>query len=769
MLLQKLLEKLDKEPGYGMYALRLLDSIPNVSSKDVYSQGTRIFKTVATLGRDDLAQELLSSAAAKKLALCAEELGESAQLQALVLWMKAVIANQSYDETLCRDVVNQTENLFQNNLSAIPFEMLADLTFSRHILKEEHASYACRLIDEGEDRDDVLAAALGQLLLKPSGESAAGAVTRMEDTIQSLEQHSDDAESCSVKAKLMNRQGSIQKGMASGQVEDPGEAMLGFSRAQQTIRKAIAARLRAPGKIDTTGLQMDYQTLGDTYVGWSKIAKSTHKLELLANAEAAYRMKLKYAQSSTRDLWGRVLGLCSLGDVLWMTARLVEPDNADLVPIGDELKSVFLESRQLSSESAPHHAQPQFQDRAKPWAYNMQCWALVRLCYSDIGSDTDRFRWKYVYDSIVPSCDRMLNATAMEEEGCDPNRPMNVIDASRTPIQTRLVFLPMEKCSLRQRLVGELWLGVGESAGEGVLNHQLEKGDSTAGLVLDNPQRAHSPLVSDNPVIVTHSHPNLDAIAAIWLATRSVAKLPFSEFDRTLVERIARWNQGNVELTDALENSWEIAFYKALEECPDDAARVTLGMGMLDLSAFLACQREGYDWPSIAAALLDDYQRIDLKREEALFEEDVISSETLDLTRIPGLHNQEPSRILCLTDPHTSGTTIKFMAKRDKYAGSIVSRRLRKIAPIQVWRHWIRIDPDKGSLQGLDLLLDKHEAKELELVGHSADISLGSWHDWCGHDDNRADSPPIRVGDLVLRGSLLTPAQIRQILVEVYG
>jgi hypothetical protein len=306
----------------------------------------------------------------------------------------------------------------------------------------------------------------------------------------------------------------------------------------------------------------------------------------------------------------------------------------------------------------------------------------------------------------------------------------------------------------------EVWVDVGgRNSGRVFDHHQVGEARSAAEAVWRGRERLQG-LAGDEITIVTHIRPDLDGMLASWLVRgiiRSPAPLKTSHGVETLVDAVSRHDHGQLVGPDPRE-SWPIVVRTALGQAGDDQERLRLGWQLVDQT--LAALDAGADLQHAARQVASPNVAEELAAAEAAFEGERARGREFSVTlpRRDGTGTEERPG-LWLFDPQSA--LFKEMARSAGY--TVLGVSWRKPTRPSRWRHIVSVPPDADvTLRGYGDRLARAESQRSEGV-----VEESPWYDGSGHDYTIVDSPVVRISEGSLCGSLLTPSEARQILLDL--
>lgn len=382
------------------------------------------------------------------------------------------------------------------------------------------------------------------------------------------------------------------------------------------------------------------------------------------------------------------------------------------------------------------------------------------------------------------------------------------------PTQPELRFVPPGTLAPVDLPPGEIWLDVGGRAEVGVLDHHGGDADqgSSCALVLAHHDDLLRPAAPDGVrlALVLHAAPDLDAIAASWLAVRLLADPALARDPalRDLVRRIGESDQGFAS-DDALRDDWIVVMKTRIELAGGDRERVNDGWKALDET--VTDLQAGHALSAIARRLTTPPVRVVLTRAVLDYRDDLRRATRFQLGLPVRRHDRRPpsgsaaplpapdpaSERWALTDglflPEPRSTLFKELARADRtrsFLGEgfgllVTSRELPEgDAPCTRTRHVISTAPESGlHLQGLGPRLERLEKDREDALGaplpaarrrgaagsgrHGHDVP-SPWYDGRGHDHTIIDGPVVKDGGRDVCGSLLGSADVLEAIWE-YG
>ena len=367
-------------------------------------------------------------------------------------------------------------------------------------------------------------------------------------------------------------------------------------------------------------------------------------------------------------------------------------------------------------------------------------------------------------------------------------------------------FVPMGTDAPDPLPAGELWLDVGSRAAPGVLDHH--GGDTPAWSAAQLVLESHGDLVptdiddTGTVTLVTHEHPDLDAVCATRLAERQLREGRLtSDHDalERIVQAVSHNDQGLVRTTDPL-TCWPVVARETLASgLHDDADRLARGCRLLDRT--LAVMEGGSTLAEAATRICDPEIAIALGHARQDYLED-LDRAMLFRVRLPVRSGDgDPQDVppgpvatpgadrrwslvdgIVLDDPASS--LFKELARGDterSHGGSgfpllVVGRETALLSAHGLQRHIISVDPTSGlCLEGLGSRLEGIEARLEDDRGgptlegrerpgdgmgrHGYD-SKSPWYDGRGHHFTIVDSPGVKLDGRSACGSQLDATRV---------
>jgi len=346
---------------------------------------------------------------------------------------------------------------------------------------------------------------------------------------------------------------------------------------------------------------------------------------------------------------------------------------------------------------------------------------------------------------------------------------------------------------------GELWLDVGDRLAPQVMDHH--DGTADAECATELVFRRYRDLVleplADRPeiTVVLHDRPDLDSVAAAWLARMALDQGSLPGAAETIVMAVGEHDQG-VERIGDLHHSWPTVFRLVLdfESNRDNEDLIKVGSTCLDQT--LEVLEDGGSLADAAERIMTLTVRIELAQAERDYQEDLARGRRFQI-RLPvdavENHTEGNCRArwpiadgLYLEEPASS--LFKEFARNDKansplgrgFSLLVVSRPVTLKEDRLLWRHIISTNPLSGlHLQGIGNILE-HQEQEKEntggaplLVGrervepgsgrHGANV-VSPWYDGRGHRFTIVDSPLVEVGGHQVCASCLSPSEVLETL-----